>query len=359
MSRIKRLALLLLALCLTGARAEELIAPDAIVPETANYRTAEIVRGDYTETAQSGASEVYPLTYRARYEGAEARFVRTFVKKGDEVKAGDPIAEVRLNASTVSLEGKQLSLQRAREAYEEGLTARQESLAAAQAALNAAADEFAREEARLKLERLRLETEKYRYEQERSIRLQEAAIEEAREAFENTLITAPADGIVSDVPSFREGEPIYSGWTMAYLYSTDRLLLRVKNEAGRFRYNMPVTIETGVAKSRTTVTGRVVATDLLLLPSDRKENVAYIALDAQYDHRELVIRNSQISAETALIKDALLIPRAALTLEAGSYFVSKLSGSRVEKRFVNARLSSVQTQWLLQGLEEGDLVILD
>ena len=79
MSRIKRLALLLLALCLTTAQAEELIAPDAIVPETANYRTAEIVRGDYTETAQSGASEVYPLTYRARYEGAEARFVRFLV----------------------------------------------------------------------------------------------------------------------------------------------------------------------------------------------------------------------------------------------------------------------------------------
>ena len=334
MSRIKRLALLLLALCLTTAQAEELIAPDAIVPETANYRTAEIVRGDYTETAQSGASEVYPLTYRARYEGAEARFVRFLVKKGDEVKEGDVLAEVSLNA-------------------------RQDSLSAAQAALNAAADEFSREEARLKLERLRLETEKYRYEQERSIRMQEEAIEEAREDFENTQITAPADGIVSDLPTFKEGEPIYSGWTMAYLYSTDRLLLRVKNEAGKFRYNMPVTIETGVAKSRTTVTGRVVATDLLLLSSDRKENVAYIALDAQYDHRELVIRNSQISGETVRVQEVLLIPRAALTLEAGNYFVSKLSDDRVEKRFVNSRLSSTPTQWLLQGLEEGDLVILD
>lgn len=359
MSRIKRLALLLLALCLTTAQAEELIAPDAIVPETANYRTAEIVRGDYTETAQSGASEVYPLTYRARYEGAEARFVRFLVKKGDEVKEGDVLAEVSLNASTTDLESKQLSLQRAKEAYEEGLTARQESLHAAQAVLNAAADEFSREEARLKLERLRLETEKYRYEQECSIRMQEEAIEEAREDFENTQITAPADGIVSDLPTFKEGEPIYSGWTMAYLYSTDRLLLRVKNEAGKFRYNMPVTIETGVAKSRTTVTGRVVATDLLLLSSDRKENVAYIALDAQYDHRELVIRNSQISGETVRVQEVLLIPRAALTLEAGSYFVSKLSDGRVEKRFVNSRLSSTPTQWLLQGLEEGDLVILD
>ena len=359
MSKIKRLVLLLLALSLTTAQAEELIAPDAIIPETAKYRTAEIVRGDYTETVQSGASEVYPLTYRARYEGAEARFVRFLVKKGDTVKEGDVLAEVSLNASTIDLESRQLSLQRTREAYEEGLTTRQESLAAAQAVLNAATDEFSREEARLRLERLRLETEKYRYEQERSILMQEEAVEEIREDFENTRITAPADGIISDLPTYKEGEPIYSGWTMAYLYATDKLLLRLKNEMGKFRYNMPVTIETGAAKTRTAVTGRVVATDLLLLSSDRTENVAYLEIDAEYDHSELFIRNSQASCETVRVKDVLLIPRASLTLEAGSYFVSKLVGGRVEKRFVNSRVSSAQTQWLLQGLEEGDLVILD
>lgn len=359
MSNRKRWLILLLTLCLGAARAEELIDPDAIVPETAKYRTAEIVRGDYEETAQAGASEVYPLTYRARYEGAEARFVRFLVKKGDEVKEGDAIAEVSVNASTVSLQESELTLQRTREVYEEGLVSRQEALSQAQSAVTAAQDEFTREAARLALERLRLEVEKYRYEQERSIAQQEESIEETRERFENTLITAPADGIISDLPSYKEGEPIYSGWTMASLYSTDKLLLRVKNENGRFRYNLPVTVETGVAKSRVTVTGRVVATDLLLSAADRTENVAYIELDAQYDPNELVVRNSQATCQTVLVRDVLLVPRAALTLEAGNYFVNRLTDGRVEKRFVNSRLSSTTEQWLLQGLEEGELVILD
>lgn len=358
MSRTKRLIALLCALCLCAglARAEDLIASDAIVPEVANYRTSAVVRSDYIQTSSAGASEVYPLTYRARYEGATARFVRLLVKKGDEVKAGDVIAELELNASTVSLEEKELSLQRAREAYEEGLLERREAVSAAQQAFSAAQDEYAREDARLALEKARLEMEKYRCQQERAIARAQEEIDELRKDYESTLVCAPADGVISDVAYYKEGEPVYSGATLATLYSTDKLLLRVKNDSGSFRYNLPVTVETGVAKERVTLSGRVVATDLLLPANERTQNVAYVLLD---DAQDANIRNSQATCESVVVRDVLLVPRSALTLEAGNYYVSKLVDGRVEKRFVNARLSATPQQWLLQGLDEGDLIIQD
>lgn len=358
MSRIKRLAALVCALCLCvcAAWAEDLIASDAIVPETANYRTAEVMRSDYIQTSTSGASEVYPLTYRASYEGATARFVRFLVKKGDEVKEGDVIAELELNASMVTLESKELSLQRAREAYEEGVQQRQEAVQSAQQTLNAAQDEYAREDARLSLEKAWLELERYCCQQERSIALKQEELDELREDYECTQVCAPADGVISDLSNYKEGEPVYSGATLAALYSTDKLLLRVKNEAGKFRYNMPVTVETGVAKSRTTLTGRVVATDLLLPANERTQNVAYILLD---EGQEADIRNCQATCESVVVRNVLQVARSALTLEGGNYYVSKLVNGKVEKRFVNARLSSTAQQWVLQGLDEGDLVILD
>lgn len=360
MSRTKRLcALCLCALCLCAspARAEDLIAPDAIVPETANYNTVEIVRGDYIQTAMAGATEVYPLTYRAKYKGVTARFVRLAVKKGDYVEEGDLIAEVEISVSRATLDSKELSLQRSRESYAAGVESRQEALSGAQRALSTAEGAFAREEARLRLERLRLEMEKYCYEQERAIRQMEEELAELREDYERTCMYAPASGYISDVVYLKEGEPVYSGTTLASLYSTDRLLLRVKNENGQFRYNMPVTVETGVAKSRVTVSGRVVATDLLLSSADRTENVAYIQLDDTGE--EVALKNSQASCETVRILNVLTAPRATLTLEAGNYYVNKLVDGRVEKRFVNVRLANTQQLWVLQGLDEGDLVIRD
>ena len=207
------------------------------------------------------------------------------------------------------------------------------------------------------VERLRLEMEKYCYEQERAIRQMEEELAELREDYERTCVYAPASGYISDVVYLKEGEPVYSGTTLASLYSTDRLLLRVKNENGQFRYNMPVTVETGVAKSRVTVSGRVVATDLLLSSADRTENVAYIQLDDTGE--EVALKNSQASCETVRILNVLTAPRATLTLEAGNYYVNKLVDGRVEKRFVNVRLANTQQLWVLQGLDEGDLVIRD
>ena len=359
MSRTERIFALMCALLLLCgcARAGELIDSGEIVPETANYHTEEVVLGDYIEQASISCSQIYPLSYNAVYEGVTARFVEYTVAKGDYVEKGDVIAVLQANISTVSLDTMQLNLQRVQEAYEQGVKTRQEAIEQKQQQLSAATDVYSREQLRLELEKLKLQMEMYRYEQERTIADQQQAIDEFVADYESTQVLAPADGYISDLSYYREGEPIYNGTWVASLYSDEKMLMLLKNDQQKFRYNMPVTVETGTAKNRTTLTGRVVATDNLISPTERTQNVAYILLEGVTEETD--VRNSKAICDTVVVRNVPLLSRSALTLETGNYYVNKLVDGRVEKRFVNSLIAGSGKTWIIQGLNQGDQIILD
>ena len=358
MSRSRRLIALLLALALTGSAAasSEVIAPERIEADEVKYNTAEVRYGEFVKSVTLGASEYYPLVTAVNYKGDPAVYAETLVKRGDEVKTGDPLLRVTILYDEVQMAELNLALQRAEEAYEEGVKSREEAIDVLERTLAAEKDEYQRRLAALQLKKLELQLEQYVYQQEYALEDRRRQIEELNERHEAVIVTAPADGAVIDLTYFREGDRLYQGTAICQIASQDVMLLAVRD--GRLRYGMDVGIETGPNKDRTSLTGRVVAA------SDCLEGVvsdyALVEYDPPEDGAAINWRASKVSADTVRLENVLMVNRKAVSLNGGNYIVTKLTEDGVtQKRYIRQGLITTTEAWALQGLEEGDVVIID
>ena len=65
------------------------------------------------------------------------------------------------------------------------------------------------------------------------------------------------------------------------------------------------------------------------------------------------------NAVTEYLDNVIVVPRKAVSLDGGKDYVECLVNGNVQKRFVNAGLSSTAGVWVLQGLNAGETFILD
>ena len=353
----KRLALfLLLALLLPGALGEDLLSGDALKPEEVNYRTETVRRGVYEKTVSGTASVVYPITCQVTYEYSQARFLEYAVSRGDAVRAGDVLARFRMTGSEAEMARLELSLTRGQEAMERELSARDEAIAAATAALETC-DPAQREKQALLLRWLEVERAQYANRQNYQLELQRQAVAAARAALTADVLRAPVDGVVADLTPKKQDEAILAGEPLVTLQcDTDVMLLRLDNRAGSFRYNMPVTVTAGGRFDGVTLSGRVVASDDVV-PEGRRMGAAYVRLDPYAG--DIPLGNLQVSAAGIRVEDVALVSRRAVTQEEGKDCVIKLTDGMSQKRFVNVGHANTTDMWILQGVCEGETLILN
>ena len=364
MSRINRKKLLIPAFCLclllcgqtAGLAQEDIIASDQMTVEEVNYNTVTVVSGTFERPVSNSLSEYYPLVYPLKFEGSNAKFIEYTVKRGDEVKAGDVLARFEITGSDAAMESMELNLRRAEEALEEGLRDREEQIRLKRAEVSEEKDSYVREKKMLEMRKMEIEMEQYRFRQEYSIAGQRKAVEEERANRAANELIAPVDGVVADVKYKKLDDAVSTNEVLITLSSTDVMLLRVDNSSGSFRYNMPVTVTVGSNKKSTDLTGRVVASDHAIDEKDQTGH-ALILLDP-YDE-SIKLRNPKVKASYMLLEEELIVPRKAATLENGKYYVTKLVDGMVQKRYVQYAESNTSEVWLLQGVSEGDVLIVD
>lgn len=361
MSRNKRALAILIALGLILPSAlgesDSLISEEMIREETVNYRTAEAQSGIFEKTFSNGATQYYPYVYNLRFEQENVKFDDYHVHLESEVKAGDVLATFTRNADEVELVSQRLALQNAVEAFEEGKKTRREAIQTRTEALSDIALADAREIESLRIRRAQVELEQYIYQQETAIAEMEQRLAELEEDLSVFELTAPVDGVVANTLYKREGDRVFPSEVLVSMYRDEGMMLRVENVAGSFRYGMKATVEVGPNKQRTTLTGRVVGSDLLV-PEKQRSGYAYIALDP-YDEEDVRWINPTVTVSTYTAQNVILIPRKAIRAENGKYYVTKLRDGAVQKRFINFAMQNVDEGWVLQGLEVGETVILD
>lgn len=345
-------------LCVSGAvcAEQDIIRSDMMTLEEVNYNTITVTSGTFDRPVTNSVSEYYPLVYPLKFDGVNAKFLEYTVKRGDEVKAGDVLARFSITGSDAAMERMELELQRAEEALREGLREREEQIRLKRNEVSEATDSYVREKKMLELRRLELEMEQYSFRQEHSIAQQREAVEEERENRAMNELIAPVDGIVDDVKYKKLDDAVSSSEVLITLSSTEVMLLRADNSSGNFRYNMPVTVTVGTNKSSTDLTGRVVASDHAIEEID-KTGHALILLDP-YDE-SINLRNPKVKASYMLLEDVLIVPRKAASLENGKYYVTKLTDGMVQKRYVQYAESNTTYVWLMQGVSEGEVLIID
>ena len=360
MSRNKRLALfvaLLLALSVRTGLASSLIAPDQIVADDVKYKTSVARYGELTRTVSAQGGIYYPRTENVVYQGDQAAYVATLVKRNQEVRAGDPIFQVSIQYDAVTMAELELNIQRTQEDLDAGVKARQEEIDDMMITIASTSDPYARQVMELQLKQARIRLSQFENQQQYALDNYRRRVDELNAQRAEETICAPVDGVVTETTYFKEGEPIYSGTQLCVIARTDVMLIYARE--AKFRYGMAVEIEMGPARQRVTTTGRVVAaanviggleTDMVLIEPDDPE----IFRDTKTNN--IVVRGNAID-----LKDVLIIDRKAAVITGGKYQVTILTDDGVtHKRYiVHGMLPLQDGLWVLQGLNEGDTVIID
>ena len=361
-------------LCLVGCqKKEEEKVPSTeamLAPEKANYNTVIAENVDFIMTSQGAVSIEFPSAVDLCWETEGAVVKELLVEKGQEVKAGDVLMTFEIAFDRIALEELEIQLLRMQEDYTRKKDAHEVELARAEEETEEIEDGHSYRIARLNLEKQRIAYEKYVYETEKSIRELQEKITEKKQIVENNKLTAPFDGIIASVVYFSEGDTIEVGEKLMSMYETDSVILKVNNAEGKLRYNMEVSVEMVNVAKDTSRTGRVVSAPNVL-PSGVEQDYAVIALDEEMSMEDYGYRggpngrgfgfslNMEYSADYQKLDDVLVVDKEVLQKDEGKTFVYVLEDGTVHKRFVSVGLSSKNTAWILDGLSEGQELILE
>ncbi len=187
----------------------------------------------------------------------------------------------------------------------------------------------------------------------------EAALNLARQRAAQSLVRAPIAGVVYGL-AVQPGAYVNVGDLVANVGRMERLRVRVyvdEPELGRVAEGQPVTLTWQALPGKKWL-GEVQRkpTSIQALGSRQVGEVVCII---ENPGRELV-PGTNVDAEirTAVVDNALVIPREALRHDASGDYVLALKGDAVERRPVKTGTSSISQVQVVEGLAEGDAVAL-
>jgi HlyD family secretion protein len=187
----------------------------------------------------------------------------------------------------------------------------------------------------------------------------ETALALARKRAELSVVRAPMAGVVYG-REVRQGSYLNAGDLVANVGRMDRLRVRVyvdEPELGRVAVGQPVTITWDALPGRQwhgEVDKKPVAVEAL-----GSRQVGEVVCSIGNEGRAL-IPGTNVNAEirTAVVENALVIPKETLRHDAQGDYVLALKGGAVERRAVKKGASNVAMVEVVEGLTDGDAVAL-
>ncbi len=187
----------------------------------------------------------------------------------------------------------------------------------------------------------------------------ETALGLARKRAELSVVRAPMAGVVYG-REVRPGSYLNAGDLVANVGRMDRLRVRVyvdEPELGRVAVGQPVTITWDALPGRQwhgEVDKKPVAVEAL-----GSRQVGEVVCSIENEGRAL-IPGTNVNAEirTAVVENALAIPKETLRHDAQGDYVLVLKGGAVERRAVKKGASNIAMVQVVEGLTDGDAVAL-
>ena len=355
-----------LTACAGGEAAQGPLLLTAAGEQAANERTVRVERGTLVQEFRASASVQSVREVTVYLEAEDAQFVEHRVQNGQRVEAGDVLSVFRKRSDNVRLAEIEVELQGLAAEREDGLYDRDK------------ADEDLREQLyeleilpsdektyrvyvqgqvlQAQLARSALEREQFLLRLEERERKLSAEREEILAGERDLTVIAPVSGVVTGLQTLSPGENCEAGRALLRVYDPERYLLRAgEGILGELRVGQSVTIEYGPADERKTAPGVVVSAQSLL-PPDLDASGAAVAVQEDLPAAELV--NPSVVSQEKLLEDALLLPRTAVGSENGQSYVLLRKDGSPRKRFVQVGPQSNDQVVILDGVAEGQEVVL-
>ncbi len=373
MCRIKRITALLLCLliCLVPGTlmtaASELIPDDEIVQDIANYETFTARVGDMTGTTSSTGFSFLSVDYNLIYKGDDVYYLEALVQANDVVEAGDPLIRIRSEIDTVALAEKELKIRRLAEELQRGRDERTKEITEL-SYKKWEGDAIQRKKTANRLDRLNVELERYVYEKERSISVLQDEAEEMKEKAAVEYIYSPYSGSVTNLEYFSENTMISNGTQLMEIRGESTLLARVP---ATFRYGEDI-IFNATSVGMGSFQGKAIVSENAMPDANLKGTIIAIDVDEKTQKniinrimntpgRDLsyAMRSVNIEGVGVDLKNVLVIPAGAKENDSGKSYVSVLGDDQmIHRRAITVGALTKDWIWVVQGLSEGDKVIL-
>ena len=292
----------------------------------------------------------------AEYTIGTMRFKQLLVERNQYVMAGTPVAEISMEVDAMDLEELERRLQRLQEryaaVYEEFLESQEEREA-----------QFARWDPQRSIDKTRYNQAQIDFDQttlsyaQQITDLQEQ-IEELKKQAGQTQILAQQDGYVLDIALLQKGQKLENGTVLIKLAPADKIYLEFTDQLEHYGYGNQVTLLAGDSRHPQSYDAVVVSAVGKVLSSQWDLSVS--RLDGDYDISELLGNGPfNVTGETSVMKNVLLVPVEAVTAEKQKYYVTVLGegGSMTRTQFIPGGSNS-EYYWVFDGLEEGTRIVV-
>lgn len=372
MFKNKGILVILLILCIAlsacvqeNAETPAPAQPVQLAPEKPNYSTQNVKSADFLISLDNSASIVLPKQTNVAWENGHGIFVESLVRSGDVVKKGDVLMRFEVEADNVAMEELQLQLKRTLESYKDNKSLKEMAIEnAKKSAAGLTAHELVLAEQNI--EKMQVDYERYVYQTEKAIQgIRDSIYDIEEHVAENTLV-APHDGIVKDVTKLREGDDVYGGAVLVSLYALDSVYLRTDDLGYQLRYGMDVELTVTVQNQSKTLQSRVISTPNIL-PKELRGRYTFLDVDltnlSQEEFEVFINVFSRVDIRYACtsiaLKDVIVIRTKSVKKDNDGNYVYILEDGLAKKRYVQVGMESDGYAWIVDGLSEGQVLILD
>ena len=371
MFRIKKVlfaalaALLLLLPTFAAAEGEDIIPQEDIKADATNYKTEAVGYGTFTKVESTQGLAYFPSITSVIYDGLKAVYVEALAQFGDYVEAGQELVKIEVEKDEARIRELELKLERTRSSYEISLRDKQREISNMNLDRNKLSDAYAIQKANLNIEAKEVELARYIYTTERDISKQEEEIQKLNDQSAVTYITAPVAGKVTNQKYYAVGDPVNPGDVLFRI--TDTSVFYVAAESSNFHYGTDVTVTAGIRGKEYEIPGKVV-----VCTADIKGSVktrVIMRVEAPEEIRAMLTKNSEInfaavrlsvSGETNRVDNVLLMPMSAKENSGQETYTNILDvNNQVHHRPIRVAFTNRDFAWILSGLSEGDVVILN
>ncbi len=317
---------------------EEVLAAPTVKASEVSYTTVKAKRKTIEKRVINSGTVKSEQMYNVAYEDQGGTISEFYVRVGDEVKKGDKICEIDTTDIDYQIQLKELDRKRAylntEVLYENGCT------------------QAEYDRAYVDVQLLDIELEKL-YEQR-----------------DGSVLTAPCDGIISQLADVRVGDTASSGQTIATIMQTNKLYIDIKpNDLTLF----PMGQKLQIRINDELYDGEVFMTPDELVEYRKEESESHDKLEEggiDYDAETIYVRFSDKAPEDAVgqladtilvldrVEDAVVISNNLIKTVDGEKIVYVLKDGEKTAVPIEIGLQTGSQSEIISGLSEGDEIVI-
>lgn len=324
-----------------------------------SYSTYTLTYGTFSTEIAALRANVRMLEtscVRAECSVGTMRLKQLLVEKNQYVTAGTPVAEVSIEMDAANLEELERKLLRLQERYAAAYAEFVESQEERE-------EQFARWDPQRSIDKTRYNQAQIDFDQTTISYAQQIAdlqeqIAELKKLAGQTQIFAEQDGYVLDIALLQKGQKLENGTVLVQLAPSDKIYLEFTDRLQHYGYGNRVTLLAGDARRAESYDAMVVSPVGKVLSS--QWDLGITRLDGDYEISELLGNGPfNVTGETSVMENVLLVPSEAVTAEKQKYYVTVLGedGSMTKTQFIPGG-SNEKYYWVFDGLEEGTRIVV-